>query len=133
MKEIIKMNKFNTLLQGLSKKYNIILEQGPAPDQQSNNLQVDNQPTAINDQPIDPTALEPTTNIQQPTDSSLPTPNNHDKLIDDKQVLYTKLIYKALITDLDPSQYSELLEINDINKNNVQQILSKLETIINSQ
>lgn len=128
------MAEFNKLIEKYSKEYGIIFEQGPAPtnpDEES--------PNEAQQPVMDPNSTELDPSVEQPTDSALPsldqaqqTQQSQQLIVNEKELLLIRLIYKALTIDLDPSQYSDLLEITDINQNNANQVLDQLQQIINN-
>lgn len=119
------MNEFRKLINKIAFEHELIVEQGPTPQltQDSENN--------TNDQPI---VDEPLENNNQPEQSTLPNQEDVDanQIEDSKELLYIRLIYKALITELDPSQYTDLIDIKEINNDNAKSVLRKLESIINS-
>lgn len=137
------MSKFNTLLNVYTQKYGLIKEQSaPEPnweDVVSEDDEVTKDSQQNNDQEIDPNNTQINPNIQQPNDSALPDLETakqeqqaNQNVADERELMLIRLIYKALTIDLDPSQYTDLMEIKDINQNNSPQILDKLQQIIDS-
>lgn len=124
------MNTFKQLINQIASDYNLIIEQGPTPQlnqtQEQNNADINQQ---SNNQPIvDDSVVTP------PENSALPSKEDMDNndVDDSKELLYIRLIFKALITELDPSQYTDLINIKEINNKNAKSVLNKLESIINS-
>lgn len=124
------MNTFSQLINKIASEYELIIEQGPSPDL----TQEVEQNIQSNEQPIVPDQVQSNQQDNQPEESTLP--NQEDvisgNIADNKELLYIRLIYKALTTDLDPSQYTDLIDIKEINSKNAKQILKKLESIINN-
>lgn len=125
------MSTFKQLINQIASDYNLIIEQGPTPQlNQSQEQNVDNATQQINnDQPIVDNSV-----ITPPENSALPSQGDMDNnnIEDSKELLYIRLIFKALITELDPSQYTDLINIKEINNKNAKSVLNKLESIINS-
>ena len=141
-------NTFDELLHNYSDKWHInfndmlVMEQGPSPEPPSDEeIQPPDAPNNANTQPINPDNTELDPSIQQPDNSALPpldqtdqtdTEQNPDNTIsNERDVMLIKLIYKALTIDIDPSQYSDLLEIKEIDNKNASQVLEQLQQIIN--
>ena len=138
---------FDELLHNYSDKWHInlnddmlVMEQGPSPEPPSDEeiQSSDTPPNNANTQPINPDNTELDPSIQQPDNSALPpldqtdAEQNSDNIIsNERDVMLIKLIYKALTIDIDPSQYSDLLEIKEIDNKNASQVLDQLQQIIN--
>lgn len=114
------MSKFKDILNEVALKHGLIVEEGPTPEITQNIDPVTAQ------QPQD----QPLVN-DQPKTSALPDKADIAEL-NPQELMYIKLIYKALITDLDPSQYSDLIDIKNINGKNAKSVLDRLESIINN-
>ena len=124
------MSTFSQLINKIASEHELIIEQGPSPDL-TQEVEQNIQP---NEQPIIPDQVQSNQQDNQPGESALPNQEdvNSGNIADNKELLYIRLIYKALTTDLDPSQYTDLIDIKEINSKNAKQILKKLESIINN-
>ncbi len=124
------MNTFSQLINKIALEHELIIEQGPSP-KLTQEVEQNIQP---NEQPVVPDQIQTNQQDNQPEESALPNQEdiNSGNIADSKELLYIRLIYKALTTDLDPSQYTDLIDIKEINSKNAKQILKKLESIINN-
>jgi len=121
---------FEQLINKIAAEHELVIEAGPAPEMAPQE-QLTDQPI-VDDQTVNQTSPEPQSQIEQPENSELPDQQESDDIADSKELLYIQLIYKALITELDPSQYTDMINIKDINSKNAKSVLNKLETIINN-
>ena len=117
-------SNFFKFINKYAKTNGIILEEGPSINYNNKN---DNFENTINNSNENNDIYQ-----TQPEESALP---EKPILVPEEKVLLVRLIFKALVMNLDPSQTEELLEIGGgekINEKNVNKILNKLQSIMNS-